>query len=190
MSNSSLPATRGLQRSPFVRAGVVLACVSLGALATLPPAGASIKPSVKVASKLSQAVAIASESLSNVVTLHDMAVSVGKGNGIPDSVVHSSGQRLEVIFASEGHAASALDQTSSSPTGSLAASLVSYSGLASKVVAATGDKPSALGTSFTTTLMANDKRWEAALSALGKADHVNLLKEVPKLLYPTPSTQK
>jgi hypothetical protein len=188
MSNSSLPVTRGLQRSPLGRAGVALVCVSLGVLATLTPAGASTKPSGKAASKLSQAVAIASESLSNVVTLHDMAISVGKTNGIPASVIHSSSQRLELSFASEDQATRALDQPSSSPTGALAASLVNYGALAAKVVAATTNKPSPLGPSFTKELMTNDKRWEAALSALGKADHVNLLKEVPKLLYPTAST--
>jgi hypothetical protein len=173
MSGPELRTTRRVGTS------AVLAFLALTLSAA--PAGAAAKPTA-----LARAVAIAAESRSPVVTLHDLAVSVGQAHGLPGNVVHSSAQHLEVTFETEARAASALGAASSSPTAALASSLAGYDSLTSQVVSATSKSPASLPASFSKLLLANDKKWLGALGALGKADHVNLLSEVPTLLYPKP----
>jgi hypothetical protein len=172
-----------LRPSPraMARAGAVLVGISLALVTTVAPASATPK---KAPTKLSRAVAIASESRSQVVTLHDLSVSVGQANGMPEKVIHSSAQHLEVTFTTEATAARAIGAVASSPTGALASSLRSYESLAVQVVSATTKKNPSMTASFSKALAANDKKWLGALADLGKADHVNLLKEVPTLLYP------
>ncbi len=171
------PQLRTTRRVGAVAASAFVALALTGAA----PALAAAKPTV-----LARAVAIAADSRSPVVTLHDLAVSVGQAHGLPGNVVHSSAQHLEVTFASEAQAARALGAPSSSPTAALASSLLGYDSLTAQVVSATSKKVASLSPSFSKVLLANDKKWLGALGALGKADHVNLLKEVPTLLYPKP----
>jgi len=159
--------------------------LALAALATLTLVLASISTPALAGtdSKLSRAVSIAAQSRTNVVTLHDLAVSVGEPMP-PEKVIRVSVQGLEVTFAKEAKACKAIGASASSPTGILAASLLTYGNLATEVVAATKEKHPSMTAGFTKALKANDKKWLKALTALGKADHVNLLKEIPTLLYP------
>jgi hypothetical protein len=138
--------------------------------------------------KLGQAVAIASESRYQVVTLHDLAVSVGRLKGVPVGVTRSSAQRLGAAFLAEAAELGSLAPRAKSPTAELAASLRSYSGFATEV--AKSSTQSFMPAGFSPALAVTDHEWLAALKGLGKADHANLLKEVPTLLYPAPPGPK
>jgi len=129
----------------------------------------------------SPALSIANESRSQVVTLHDLAVSVIRPKGIPANVISGSAQRLGASFLSEATACSAIGGGAQSPAGELAVSLRSYGSLAGEV--ASGARKGSVPANFATTLRLNDKIWLKALSSLDKADHVNLLSGVPALLY-------
>jgi len=169
---------------------MALAVLSLVPAVTATPASAGNLPMAGHTSKLARAVAIALESRAQVVTLHDLAVNIGRANGIPANDLRSSAERLESDFAAEGQGCRAIGEPSSSPTGALATALFGYRNFATEVVTAASEEHPSIGAQFSKALGANDKAWEAALSAIGKAAHVNLLSEVPKLLYPNPGPGK
>lgn len=167
------------------RRGLVTVICLVLTSAGAPSAWAATKAPAKVPVKLSRALAIASESRGEVITLHDLSVSIGNKKGIPAGVVDSSAKNLQTQFHAQAAAARALAQPSSSATGALTASLSSYAGFAGEVSKAAASEGRALPADFIKELAGTDKRWETALSSLGRAAHVNLLKDVPKLLYPS-----
>jgi hypothetical protein len=173
------------QRPRCAHAAAVLSgsCLALALLASA--ASATTTTASKAPSKLSQAVTIALESRYQVVTLHDLAVSLGHKNAIPAGIIRTSAQNLEGTFVTEGNACSAIGASASSPTNSLAVSLRTYSHIATELAQSAAGKARSVPAAFSTNLAANDKRWKAALLALSKSAHTNLLKEVPTLLYPT-----
>jgi hypothetical protein len=164
------------------RTGACGAAGLLGAalvLAAMAPGAAA----VKAPSKLSMAIALGSESTTQVVTLHDMAKSLGDRNGMSANAVRGPVGRLKVSFQSEAKVCEAIGAPAKSPTGELATSLAGYAVFAAQVVSASTKGSFPAG--FVKKLTANDKVWLQALAGLDKAGHVDLLKEVPSLLYPS-----
>jgi hypothetical protein len=132
---------------------------------------AAAKPTAKVA----QAAHLASEGISDVVSLHDLALLVKPG----EPRARNSFTQLATGFAAEAQACMAIG----TPAAALRRVLRVYGQLAAQVGTASKKKNATLPASFTVAIKANDMKWEAALKAIGKADHANLLKTVPKLLY-------
>ena len=140
---------------------------------------AAHKQSAKPSAQVTHAATLASQSISEVVTLHDLALTVKPGSGAPRA--RNSFAQLATAFATEAQACTAIGP----PAASLGRTLRVYHQLASQVAASAGKTNATLPSAFTVTIKANDKKWEAALTAIGKTDHLNLLKTVPKLLYAT-----
>jgi hypothetical protein len=170
-----------------VRRSRVLGALGAGslvaALGVVLVVGASTPASTattKAPSKLAKAVAIATESVSQVVTLHDMAVGLGKPNGVPPIAVRATAQGLVAPLQSEAASARALGAPAKSPTAVLAACFAGYSVFAGEVAMAKNAVPPG----FSEKLAAEDARWRRALADLDNAGHVDLLKQVPALLYP------
>jgi hypothetical protein len=140
---------------------------------------AAHKQSAKPGAKVTHAARLASQSISEVVTLHDLALTVKPGSGAPRAL--SSFAQLATTFATEAQACTAIGP----PAASLGRTLSVYHHLASEIAASAGKTSATLPSAFTVTIKANDKKWKSALTAIGRADHSNLLKTVPKLLYAT-----
>jgi hypothetical protein len=185
MSDSATSRGRHRERPRCAHAGAVLACASLAIAVTAPAASASGTTAAKTSSKLSQAVTIALESRYQVVTLHDLAVSLGHKNAIPAGAIRTSAQNLEGTFITEGKDCGSIGASASSPTNSLAISLRTYGQFATELAQSASSETGTISKAFSANLAANDKRWLAALAAISQAAHTNLLKEVPTLLYPT-----
>lgn len=158
-------------------AGATLLTV-VAAIAVADTAGAHTR-SANPGSKPPTAAQLASGSISGVVTLHDLAVTVKPGSKAPRA--HAAFTHLAASFASEVQTSTVVG----APAASLARTLRVYRQLASEVAASAAKANPTLPSAFTATIKANDKKWKAALTAIGKAAHLNILKSVPKLLYAT-----
>ena len=163
-------------RTRLACAGVTLltAAMTVGLAGTADARKASAKPGAKTA----QAAHLASETVSEVVTLHDLALAVRPGSGLPQS--RSSFSHLATEFAAQATACAAIGK----PAAALGTTLSAYRKLASQVATNVRKANAKLPSTFAASIRGNDKKWKAALTSIGKADHANLLKSVPKLLYP------
>ena len=164
------------------RHGGVVALVTVCLLGVL--GSAAVAAGGAGTSKLAKAVVIAGESRYQVVTLHDLAVSMASPLTNPLKLIHGSALSLEATLEKEQRSALALDSPPSSATALLAKSLHVYAGLAAQLAAVHSTKPTTMPAAFFKALAANDSKWRSALQRLDTAAHVNLLKEVPPLLFP------
>jgi hypothetical protein len=144
----------------------------------------SVAASEAATSKIAKAVVIAGESRYQVVTLHDLAVSMASPLTNPLKLIHGSAVSLEATLKKEQWSALALDFPPSSATALLARSLHVYADLAAQLAAVHTSKPNTMPAAFFKALAANDSKWRSALKRLDATGHVNLLKEVPPLLFP------
>ena len=160
------------------RAWMACACVALVSFASTGGLAAAHGRSAKPVT----AAQIASGSISGVVTLHDLALTIKPGSKAPKA--SNAFKHLATGFATE------IQETVvvGAPAASLAHTLRVYRQLASELAASAGKANAKLPSSFTATIKANDRKWKAALTAIGKAAHLNLLKSVPKLLYASGAT--
>ncbi len=179
------PGADGAERSSGatrLRQGGVVALVTVCLLGVL--GITSVAASEAATSKIAKAVVIAGESRYQVVTLHDLAVSMASPLTNPLKLIHGSAVSLEATLKKEQRSALALDFPPSSATALLARSLHVYADLAAQLAAVHTSKPKTMPAAFFKALAANDSKWRSALKRLDATGHVNLLKEVPPLLFP------
>jgi hypothetical protein len=145
---------------------------------------ATTKPATKTPS--AQAVVVGAltvgrASVSQVVLLHDLAVGATHMKGAPPGVGAPQAAQLARTLNGE---ARRLADAQAADVATLASALSGYASLAKQLAARRATDSARLPTAFVATLRSLDTDWRPAMTAIGQADHTNLLAGMAPLLFP------